>query len=147
MGIWYKYAGYEDKLSDDAKENKVRPIAISQGCVGTQQIADRIVSNNYYASPDAVKAVEAVFTTIEQLLKEGYSVTVDGYGSFQPTLRFVKKKVDNTDPEKKEKSVDLRAESIEVKSVVFHATSAMKGRLGIGNIERMPKNAPKKKGR
>jgi len=81
-------------------------------------------------SPAKKGELKSAFTRIaaciEQKLKDGHSVTIDGYGTFQLTVQIKDGKEDS----------DFRAESVELKNVVFNANRQAKKRINAAGFER-----------
>lgn len=81
-------------------------------------------------SPAKKGELQSAFTRIaaciEQKLKDGHSVTIDGYGTFQLTVQIKDGKEDS----------DFRAESVELKNVVFNANRQAKKRINAAGFER-----------
>lgn len=75
---------------------------------------------------ELMSAFIRIAACIEEKLKDGHSVTIDGYGTFQLTVQV---------KEGKENS-DFRAESVELKNVVFNATRQAKKRINAAGFER-----------
>lgn len=136
MAIKYKYVEYKTNLTEENESNRVRPIVVPYGTARTNDLIERMVHRNHFGRADAARAIEAVFDTIETLLHEGKVVNIEHYGSFIPTIQFARDKVSNRIPERKEKSTKLRAETIEIKSIIFRATPLMKVRIGNDNFVR-----------
>jgi len=77
-----------------------------------------------------LSAFTRIFACIEEKLKDGHSVTIDGYGTFQLTAQIKSGKEDE----------DFRAESVELKNVVFNATRQAKKRINAAGFERYNDN-------
>lgn len=75
---------------------------------------------------ELTSAFMRIAACIERVLSAGNSVTIDGYGTFQVTARIREGKEDE----------NFRAESVELKNIVFTATRDAKKRINSAGFER-----------
>lgn len=128
MPIRYIYHQVNDNLNNgENKKTGVRPQPISYGNTNSDQLADLMVFLNGRGKGEALKSISDVFEAIEYSLKRGDTVTIDRFGTFQLTLRFVGSLVG---------SEKQRAESIEVKGVSLRSTSQLRKRITSVGFER-----------
>lgn len=128
MPIRYIYHQVNDNLNDgENKKTGVRPQPISYGNTNSDQLADLMVFLNGRGKGEALKSISDVFEAIEYCLKRGDTVTIDRFGTFQLTLRFIGPLVG---------SEKQRAESIEVKGVSLRSTPQLRKRITSAGFER-----------
>ncbi|WP_321436659.1 HU family DNA-binding protein [uncultured Bacteroides sp.] len=128
MAIPYKFKGINDNLSSDTtKKGGVHPIVKSREQLDTRALARYIAGNNPLQRSQIELAINQTFNAIEKALSDGYTVSITDYGSFQLSAQFR----EDFDPE-----MPHRAESIEVKSVNFRASTKMKKRIGVAGFEK-----------
>ncbi|MGL5919259.1 MAG: HU family DNA-binding protein [Bacteroidales bacterium] len=63
--------------------------ATKRGSMGIDGLAERIVDSTSASKADTVLVLTALSTQLHQLLSEGYSVKLDGLGSFRVTLNGI----------------------------------------------------------
>ena len=139
MPIQYSYVGYKNINATEKEETCIRPQIHSTGKIAQRKMAEHMVLAHGFTKGEALRSVESVMSTIEHFLSDGKTINIEGYGSFMVSGQFNKKKINNKDSSKLDKSMDRRAESIEVKNVIFRATPEMKKRIGHNNFERIDK--------
>jgi nucleoid DNA-binding protein len=139
MPIQYSYVGYKNISATEKEETCIRPQIHSTGTIDERKMAEHMMLVHGFTKGEALRSVESVMSTIEHFLKEGKTINIRGYGSYMLSAQFNKKKINNKDNSKLDKSMDRRAESIEVKNVVLRATPEMKKRIGHNNFERIDK--------
>ncbi len=128
MGIPYKFKGINDNLSKDTqKKGGVHPIVKSREQLDTMALTEYIAGSNTQQRSDIEQAIAKTFNAIEKALSDGYTVSITNYGSFQLSAQFR----EDFNPEEPH-----RAESIEVKSVNFRASSKMKKRISASGFEK-----------
>ena len=128
MPIRYIYHQVNDNLNNgENKKTGVRPQPISYGNTNSDQLADLMVFLNGRGKGEALKSISDVFEAIEYSLKRGDTVTIDRFGTFQLTLRFVGSLVG---------SEKQRAESIEVKGVSLRSNPQLRKRITSVGFER-----------
>ncbi|BEG98998.1 HU family DNA-binding protein [Bacteroides sedimenti] len=128
MSIPYKFKGINDNLSsDNQKKSGVHPVVKSRGQLDVRSLARLIAGSNVTRRSQLEQSINETFHAIEQALADGYTVSIPDYGSFNLSAQFRK----DTDPE-----ASHRAESIEVKSVNFRASTSMKKRLNAEGFEK-----------
>lgn len=128
MSIPYKLIGINDNLSSDQeKKGGVHPIVKSRKQLDTKDLAKYIAGRNPVQRSQIELAINQTFDAIEKALSDGYTVSITNYGSFQLSVQFR----EDFDPEEPH-----RAESIEVKSVNFRASTKMKKRISAAGFEK-----------
>ncbi len=128
MGIPYKFKEINDNLSKDVKKKGgVHPIVKSKEQLDTKALAEYIAGSNMPQRHEIEQAIAKTFNAIEKALSNGYTVSITDYGSFQLSAQFR----EDFNPEEPH-----RAESIEVKSVNFRASTKMKKRIGVSGFEK-----------
>jgi len=121
MSILYKYAKNNDCLNDEEnKKEGVHPIILSKKTYDNNDFAELLASNTRAQMWEMHRAIDAVFEGIEEVLTEGDIVNIKGFGSFQLSAKY-RKDVSGSETS--------RAESIEVKNVLFKANKYLKKRL------------------
>jgi len=128
MSIPYKFKEINDNLSN-GKEKKggVHPIVKSREQLDSKSLAEYLAGNDLLRQSEIESAIAKVFNGIERALKNGYTVSITDYGSFQLSAQF-REDFNPEDPH--------RSESIEVKSVNFRACRNMKKRITIAGFEK-----------
>ena len=128
MGIPYKFKEINDNLSNGTqKKSGVHPIIKSREKLNTKALAEYIAGNDPVKRTEMELAITKTFSAIEKALKNGYTVALNDYGAFQLSAQFR----EDFDPEEPH-----RAESIEVKSVNFGASTKMKKRISAAGFEK-----------
>jgi len=92
----------------------------------TEDLVEELSGGSPAKKGDLLSAFTRIAACIEQKLKDGHSVTIDGYGTFQLTVQIKEGKEDS----------DFRAESVELKNVVFNANRQAKKRINTAGFER-----------
>lgn len=127
MAIRYKVNTYTLKNAKTGEVKKSNWVsAKSRDNYRTEDIANELSGGSPAKKGELLSAFTRIAACIEQKLKEGHNVTIDGYGTFQLTVQI---------KEGKEES-DFRAESVELKNVVFNANRQAKKRINAAGFER-----------
>lgn len=138
MAIYYKYRGIQDSLNpEEKKKNGVYPRAVALRTVDKEGLTQYMAEHYYHNKPMAAMAVEAVFSAITELIKDGAFVKIDGWGSFQPTLSYI--------PQVEGNSRTLGT-SLMVKDVNFRAAKEFIGKLNQTTIRRADSQMLSKRG-
>ena len=116
MSILYKTTRFADTFTGD-KETNVRVQLLSWDTLDTKAFVEYLADKNNIAKGDAYKNLSMVLEGIEAILKDGNIVNLDDFGSFSLNGSFC---------EDNEPGDNHRAESIEVKNVVFKAEKRLK---------------------
>lgn len=124
MSILYKTTRFADTFTGD-KETNVRVQLLSWDTLDTKAFVEYLAERNNLSKGDAYKSLSIVIEGIEAMLKEGNILNLDDFGSFSLNGSFCKDK---------EPGENHRAESIEVKNVVFKAEKGLKRRLSAANF-------------
>ncbi len=128
MSIPYKFKEINDNLSSGVnKKNGVHPIVKSKEQLDTKSLAEYVAGEDLLRQSEMKLAIAKTFNAIEKALKNGYTVSITDYGSFQLSVQFR----EDFDPEEPH-----RSESVEVKSVNFRACKNMKKRIGASGFEK-----------
>lgn len=131
MSIPYKFKEINDNLSNSTdKKGGVHPIVKSRRQLDSKSLAEYLAGNDLLRQSEIESAIAKVFNGIERALKNGYTVSITDYGSFQLSAQF-REDFNPEDPH--------RSESIEVKSVNFRASGNMKKRITIAGFEKSEK--------
>ncbi|MGL4806582.1 MAG: HU family DNA-binding protein [Bacteroidales bacterium] len=85
MAIQYHVIEKENPL-DRTAPKKFYANAIKRGFMGTDGIAERITEGSSANKADTLLVLHALSTQLRLLLAEGYSVKVDGLGTFRVTV-------------------------------------------------------------
>ena len=126
MSILYKTTRYADTFTGD-KETNIRVQLLSWDTLDTKAFIEYLAEKNKISKGDAYKAVSMVTEGIESALKEGNILNIDDFGSFSLNGCFC---------EDKNRNENHRAESIEVKNVVFKAEKSLKRRIETAGFEK-----------
>lgn len=126
MSILYKTTRFADTFTGD-KETNIRVQLLSWNTLDTKDFVEHLATRNKISKGDAFKSLSMVLEGIEDILKDGNILNLDDFGSFSLNGDFRKDK---------EPSENHRAESIEVKNVVFKAEKNMKKRLSNAEFEK-----------
>ena len=126
MSILYKTTRFADTFSGD-KETNVRVQLLSWDTLNTKAFVEYLAFKNNISKGDAYKNLSMVLEGIEAILKYGNILNLDDFGSFSLNGSFC---------EDKEPGENHRAESIEVKNVVFKAEKHLKKRIAAAGFEK-----------
>ena len=126
MSILYKTIRFSDTFTGD-KETNVRVQLLSWDTLDMKAFVEYLAYKNNISKSDAYKAVSLVTEGLESVLKDGNSLNIDDFGSFSLNGCFC---------ENKERDENHRAESIEVKNVVFKADKQLKRRITAAGFEK-----------
>ncbi len=127
MAIRYSIHTYTLKngaTGDVKKSNWVS--AKSKNNYRTEDLAEELSGGSPAKKGEMLSAFTRIAACIEAKLKDGHSVTIDGYGTFQLTVQIKDGQEDS----------NFRAESVELKNVVFNATRQAKKRIDAAGFER-----------
>lgn len=126
MSILYKTARYSDHVTGD-KETNVRVQLLSWDTLDTKDFVEFLATKFKISKGDSYKSLTMVLEGIEEVLKEGNILNLDDFGSFSLNGAFDKEK---------ERSENHRAESIQIKNVVFKAEKKLKKRINCAGFEK-----------
>lgn len=128
MPILYKYTKNNDCLNDEEnKKEGVHPVILSRKTYTIDDFADLLSFKTGTRKWEMRRAIDAVFEGLEEVLSDGDIVNIKDFGSFQLSARFCKGKTG---------SENSRAESIEIKNVLFKASKYLKARITKAGFER-----------
>ena len=102
-------------------------ILLSWDTLDTKAFVEYLAFKNNISKGDAYKNLSMVLEGIEAILKNGNILNLDDFGSFSLNGSFC---------EDKEPGENHRAESIEVKNVVFKAEKHLKRRIAAAGFEK-----------
>ena len=123
MSILYKTTRFADTFTGD-KDTNIRVQLLSWDTLDTKAFVEYLAFRNNITKGDAYKNLSMVLEGIEAILKDGNILNLDDFalnGSFC---------------EDKEPSENHRAESIEVKNVVFKAEKHLKRTITAAGFEK-----------
>lgn len=126
MSILYKTTRFADTFTGD-KETNVRVQLLSWDTLDTKAFVEYLATKNNISKGDAFKSLSMVLEGMEDVLKDGKILNLDDFGSFALNGCFRKDK---------ERSESHRAESIQVKNVVFKAEKNLKRRIETAGFEK-----------
>jgi len=127
MAIRYKVNTYTLKSTKTGEVNKSNWVSVkSRDNYRTDDILEEISGGSAAKKGELQSALTRIAACIEQKLKDGHNVTIDGYGTFQLTVQIKEGKEDS----------EFRAESVELKNVVFNANRQAKKRINAAGFER-----------
>ena len=138
MAIKFKFAKIADNISEEDfvcvdKEGKkkatVRPILLSNKTVGRDELAERISRKYPRFSSEAHTIIGVMLESIKDVLKDGEIVHIKGFGSFSVNAQFKKHTESNLDE-------TSRANSLEIKNVVFKADRQLKNEIDEAGFEK-----------
>ena len=104
------------KLPGSKKKARYHARIVPSGTISTEKLAEEIQNRCSLSTADVKAALVALADIMAEKLRDGYSVHLDGIGYLQMTLKCP--------PVKSPKEV--RAESIQFKSVAFRPAARMK---------------------
>ena len=113
-----EYEMQEFTLADDKKQAILFPRLCLQGCIDLDHIARQIADGTTYARSEVEASVKEVARWMAYYMGQGYSVKVDGVGTFTPSLGLRKGKERESG---QEGAVRRNAASICVRGVKFRA--------------------------
>lgn len=127
MAIRYKVNTYTLKNAKTGEVKKSNWVsAKSRDNYRTEDIVNELSGGSPAKKGELLSAFTLIAACVEQKLKEGHNVTIDGYGTFQLTVQIKEGKEDT----------DFRGESVELKNVVFNANRQAKKRINAAGFER-----------
>lgn len=127
MAVRYKLTRVNDNITGDG-EVKYSVTTVSYGNANLDTLAERMADASTFTYGEVKGMIENLIRLIAENLKEGYTVTIDGLGTFTVTAQ-VNHDVDN--PAK------VRAESIKLKSIGFKPSPKLKDKLSDIEFTRM----------
>lgn len=131
MAIRYSVHTYAIKSSKTGELKKSNWVSVkSKNNYRTEDLAEELSGGSSAKKGELLSAFTRIFACIEEKLKDGHSVTIDGYGTFQLTAQIKTGKEED----------DFRAESVVLKNVVFNATRQAKKRINAAGFERYNDN-------
>ncbi|MFT4070865.1 MAG: HU family DNA-binding protein [Dysgonamonadaceae bacterium] len=117
MSIQYKMVRRNDYYNpEENKKEGFYPQVVRKTTLTTADIALRMAKGKAINVPDAKAMIETLIFCIKEELLDGNHVMLDGWGTFSLTAQR-KRKADSPS--------EIRAESIEVKRVVFKPSPAV----------------------
>lgn len=119
MAVGYKLTKINDNITGSDKL-RYAVTTVSYGNLTLDQLADQMSTASTFTPGDIKGIIENLTRMIADRLKEGYTVTIDGIGTFSVTGQLSK---EVTDPTK------VRAESVLMKGVGFKPSPKLKERL------------------
>ncbi|WP_321518014.1 HU family DNA-binding protein [uncultured Bacteroides sp.] len=137
MSILYQMNQINDNTNADEKKKRgLRPTVLSRANYNINDLADYLSSGSPVKKGEIMSAITQIASGIENLLKDGNTVTIDNFGTF--SLTATSRLVENAS--------GIRAESIHINKVVFQATRVAKKRIESAEFERFdPKRMNKRK--
>ena len=120
MSILYKSTRFADTFTGN-KETNVRVQLLSWDTLDTKAFVEYLADKNNLSKGDAYKNLTMVLEGIEAVLKNGIILNLDDFGSFCKD---------------KQPGENHRAESIEIKNVVFKAEKQLKKRIATAGFEK-----------
>ncbi len=127
MAIRYKVNTYTLRSTKTGEVKKSNWVSVkSRDNYRTDDILEEISGGSATKKGELQSALTRIAACIEQKLKDGHNVTIDGYGTFQLTVQIKEGKEDS----------EFRAESVELKNVVFNANRQAKKRINAAGFER-----------
>lgn len=126
MSIPYKTSRFSNNVTGD-KEKNIRVQLLSWETLDTNDFVEFLSQTNRLSKGDAYKALTMVLEGIEEVLHQGKIINLEDFGNFSLNGCF---------RDEKEPSEEYRAESIEVKNVIFKADKQMKKRLSTAKFEK-----------
>ena len=131
MSILYKTTRFADTFTGD-KETNVRVQLLSWDTLDTKAFVEYLATQNNISKGEAYRSLSIVLEGMEAVLKDGNILNLDDFGSISLNGNFC---------EDKEPDENHRAESIQVKNVVFKADKNLKKRISAAGFEKYnPKN-------
>lgn len=119
MAVRYKLTKINDNITDK-EQNKYSVTTVSYGNVNLDDLAKQIADASTFRYGEVTGLLANLTHMIARSLKEGYTVSIEGLGTFSVTAQL-NREVDN--PSK------VRAESIKLKSIGFKPSPKLKERL------------------
>ena len=126
MSILYKTTRFADTFTGD-KDTNIRVQLLSWDTLDTKAFVEYLATTNNISKADAYKSLTMVVEGIESVLKNGEILKLDDFGSFSLNGSFC---------EDKEPGENHRAESIQVKNVVFKAEKKLKKQIEAAGFEK-----------
>ncbi|MCD7850480.1 MAG: hypothetical protein LUH63_12565 [Parabacteroides sp.] len=127
MGITYRFEPVHDNMNPEEKKVKgYYPRVVSNGTIDKEMMFDAISHGSSSLRAELSRAWMLMEDFIVNKLQDGYTVNLDGFGSFSVSAqsRLVEKKN------------EIRAESIRVKGMTFRASEVVNKKLKRTTFER-----------
>lgn len=132
MAIYYAPRKINDNINKDKKaKNRFFPRCLSREVWNEERLADEIARTSGYSGAEARAAIDTVFSTITEILGDGYFINIDRFGHFQPTAKY---------KEGIEANESTRSQNVEIKGVAFIPSTRLKRELDMAGFERADKN-------
>jgi len=133
MSIKYKLIERGDNINPEgSKKIGYYPQVVRYGTINIDQLALRIAKGKRLQAFETKATIELLLACIEDELLLGNHVCLDGFGTFSLTAQ-TKRPISDPD--------EIRAESIEVKRVVFNPSKPLNKRMKIAKFVRAPKKS------
>ncbi len=136
MSILYQLNQINDNTnSEEKKKRGLRPTVLSKANCNINELADYLSGGSPVKKGEMMSAITQIAAGIENLLKQGNTVTIDNFGTF--SLTATSRIAENAE--------GIRAESIHLNKVVFQATKGAKNRIETAGFERFDANRMNKR--
>lgn len=126
MSIPYKTTRFANTFTGD-KETNIRVQLLSWDTIDTKAFVEYLADKNNISKGEAYRNLSMVIEGIEGVLKDGNILNLDDFGNFSLNGSFC---------EDKEPGENHRAESIQVKNIVFKAVKSLKRRIAAAGFEK-----------
>lgn len=125
MSIPYRLTPMKDNISDEPKVGYYAQV-VTRGTVTTEKLCREISAGCTLTVADLKAAIEALVSSVEDKLKDGYNVCIDELGTFSVSAQSV--------PTTEEDGI--RAQSVKVKKINFRPSVRLKKRMSMSSFEK-----------
>lgn len=125
MSIQYRLTPMKDNISEDPKVGYYAQV-VTRGTVTTERLCREISASCTLTVADLKAAIEALVSSVESKLKDGYNVCIDDLGTFSVSAQSV--------PTADEDGI--RSPSVKVKKINFRPSVRLKKHMSLSRFEK-----------
>ena len=125
MSIQYRLTPMKDNISDAPKEGYYAQV-VTRGTVTTEKLCRDISAGCTLTVADLKAAIEALVTSVENNLKDGYNVCIEDLGTFSVSAQSAVVAEED----------GLRSPSVKVKKINFRPSVRLKKRMSLSTFEK-----------
>ncbi len=126
MSIPYRLTPMKDNISEAPKEGYYAQV-VTRGTITTDKLCREISAGCTLTVADLKAAIEALVSSVEMKLKEGYNVCIDDLGTFSVSAQSVP----TTDVE------GFRSPAVKVKKINFRPSVRLKKQMTMSHFEKV----------
>lgn len=133
MSIQYRTTPLKDNISEDPKKGFYAQV-VTKGTVNTKQLCEEISSGCTLTVADLKAAIEALTSSVELKLQDGYNVCIDELGTFSVSAQSVVSEDEN----------GVRSPAVKVKKINFRPSVRFKKNMSQTKFVKAPAHFKRK---